>query len=63
MPWKHWYGWDHVAVKVAENTDMFLAANGSGKGKPKEVWRPPSVMTNSNPKTLDDAYGVLMTMT
>lgn len=37
--WSDWYGWDHIATKVAELADITLAVNGNKS----TVWKPTAV--------------------
>ena len=58
--WHEWYGWTHEAVKLAENSNLFLSAN-TPTGKPvQRVWTPTvAAPTTAAPTTLDDAFAAL----
>lgn len=56
--WSAWYGWGHVADKVAEGTNVLIAVNTpAGKAAPT-VSTPDSVPLK--PASLDDAFAKIM---
>ena len=53
--WSDWYGWDHVATKIAEQSDILLAVNGNKH----TVWRPSIVRAKPVVGTMEQAAAQL----
>ena len=59
--WRDWYGWDKVAAKVAEGSDLLIASNTEKGKKAQRVWVP-AFRATPEVLSMDAAAALLMSL-
>lgn len=57
--WPEWYGWGKTEQKIAEGSDLLIAANTPAGKTPKQVWTP-NVRSRTEVLSMEATASLLM---